>query len=353
MRHGTVNAAWLRFATAKSRCGEGPVNALAMTTVTTPASTDTLFISIASYCDPLLEFTLRSALTQASHPERLRFGIVEQQVADACITVPEPWRAQVRRVHINPLDARGPCWARAIGMSLYQGERWFLQIDSHTWFEPGWDDRLIRWGEACQALNPRCLITAYPNAFRMVDGTPTVEMAGHKVLAHVVAAGQQFAADHPVLMFEGVPVESDQPVYGMHVAAGCLFAPGTVVNALPYDPFLYFHGEEQSFALRAWTAGWDIFHIPAVPLYHHYVAAQDTGRPMHWAPEIDAQRVVRWGELAALSNQRLRALLWGGADLGLYGLGSARSLAEYAAFSDIDYPGRQINPQAYKARFGY
>ena len=78
------------------------------------ASTDTLFISIASYCDPLLAFTLRSALMQASHPERLRFGIVEQQMPAACISVPVAWAAQVRRVQIHPLEARGPCWARAI-----------------------------------------------------------------------------------------------------------------------------------------------------------------------------------------------------------------------------------------------
>ena len=33
---------------------------------------ETLFISIAAYCDPLLAFTLRSAYSQARHPARLR-----------------------------------------------------------------------------------------------------------------------------------------------------------------------------------------------------------------------------------------------------------------------------------------
>ena len=146
---------------------------------------DTIFVSIASFCDPLLDFTLRSALTQASRPERVVIAIVDQQQPHLRTPVPERWAAQVRVIHIDPLEARGPCWARALAMSLYQGERWFLQIDSHTWFEPGWDERLVRWGEACQTLNPRCLLTAYPNPFQMVDGQPRAELVGRQVLAHV------------------------------------------------------------------------------------------------------------------------------------------------------------------------
>lgn len=318
-----------------------------------PAAEESIFISIAAFCDPLLEFTIRSALTQASRPEKVFIGLVEQQVPALRLRIPEPYAQQLRSVQIDPLQARGPCWARAVAMSLYQGERWFLQVDSHTWFEPGWDERLVRWGHAAQALNPRCLITAYPNPFQMQDGQPVAQLVGAQVLAHVVKTGCEFTADNPVLYFEGVPVASDKPVYGLHIAAGCLFAPGALVNAVPYDPFLYFHGEEQSFALRAWTRGWDIFHVPAVPLYHHYVGPGGSGRPMHWSPELDAQRRQRSSVLSDAANSRLADLLWRGADLGIYGLGSERSLADYAAFSGIDYAARSIAPLSYKARFGY
>ncbi|WP_373715211.1 GlcNAc-transferase family protein [Roseateles sp.] len=313
---------------------------------------DAIFISIAAYCDPLLAFTICSALTQASQPERIRIGLVEQQLPEACVRLPEAWERQVRRVHIHPLQARGPCWARAIAMSLYQGERWFLQIDSHTWFEPGWDDRLIAWGEHCAALNPRSLVTTYPNAFTLRDGQPVATIAGAELLAFVVRTGQQFEPDHPVLMFEAVPVSGQAPLPTLHVGAGCLFGPGQLVQELPYDPFLYFHGEEQAFALRAWTRGWDLFHVPGIPLYHQYVSAGDS-RPMHWSPELDAQRQVRSAELSEAANRRMAALLWQGADLGIYGLGTARSLADFAAFSGIDYAARAIAPHAYKARYGY
>ena len=34
--------------------------------------------------------------------------------------------------------------------------------------------------------------------------------------------------------------------------------------------------------------------------------------------------------------------------MGVYGLGSIRSVADYAAFSGIDYAARTIAPRAYK-----
>jgi Glycosyltransferase (GlcNAc) len=315
---------------------------------------DLIFVSVASYCDPLLGFTLDSALSQAHAPERLRFGVVDQSSADSPWTPPEQARPQqVRRVHLSPLDARGPCFARALAMGLYQGEAWFLQVDSHTCFEPGWDERLLHWARHCGAHNPRSILSCYPNPFSIVDGQPVPAVVTREVLAHVVRTDCDFATDHPVLMFEGVPVSTSQPVPAFHVAAGCLFAPGRLVNELPCDPFLYFHGEEQSMALRAWTQGWDLFHVPDMPLLHQYVQTQAAPRPLHWQADVDEQRAVRSADLDRAAHARLRALLWDGADLGVYGLGRQRSLQDYAAFSGIDYAARRIEPRARKARFGY
>jgi glycosyltransferase involved in cell wall biosynthesis len=316
--------------------------------------TPTLFISVASYCDPMLEFTLRSAYSQASDPSRLAFGVVEQAVPAQQLRLQADWaHAQVRWLRVHAQEARGPCWARALAMSLYQGEDWFFQVDSHTWFEPGWDERLLHLGRLCGERNPRCLVSSYPNPFSLQAGEPFATVVSPQVLAHVVSEGAEFAPDHPVLSFEGVAVASDEPVPGCHVAAGCLLAPGRVVDELPYDPRLYFHGEEQAFALRAWTRGWDIFHAPAMPVYHQYHTADAAPRPLHWSPELDGQRAVRSGHLMQAANDRLASLLWHGADLGAYGLGSARSLADYADFSGIDYLQRRIHARARKARFGY
>lgn len=317
-------------------------------------SGQSIFISVAAYCDPMLNFTLNSARAQASDPSRIFIGIVEQAPAGQQLRRHDGWSHEhLRWTRVDALEARGPCWARSLAMALYQGEDWYLQIDSHTWFEPGWDERLVRWGERCVAQNERSLLTCYPNPFIFRDGHPVAQPVTNRLLAFAATGDSQFAEDHPVLMFEGVAVESDEPMPGLHVAGGCLFAPGHIVDELPYDPHLYFHGEEQSYALRAWTRGWDLMHIPGMPMYHLYTQPGSQPRPMHWSPEHDQQRAVRSAALEQAARERLTALLWEDADLGVYGLGTVRTLADYAAFSGIDYAARRIEPNARKARFGY
>lgn len=314
----------------------------------------TIFLSVAAYCDPMLAFTLTSARSQAADPSRVFIGVVEQVPAGSGLRMEDDWsREHVRWTRVDAIEARGPCWARSLAMGLFQGEDWYLQVDSHTWFEPGWDERLVRWGERCAVANPRTLLTCYPNPFVMRDGNPAARSVTNRVLALVAKGDSEFVEDHPVLMFEGVAVETDEPVAGMHVAGGCLFAPGRIVDELPYDPRLYFHGEEQSYALRAWTHGWDILHIPGMPLYHQYTEPGSQPRPMHWTPEHDQRRAVRSATLERAALRRLAALIWGGEDLGAYGLGHKRTLADYAEFSGIDFVARRIGAKARKARFGY
>jgi hypothetical protein len=169
----------------------------------------------------------------------------------------------------------------------------------------------------------------------------------------VVKSDSNFTRDNPVLMFEGVGVETDLPVPGFHVAGGCLFAPGRLVDEVPYDPRLYFHGEEQAFALRAWTRGWDIWHVPGTPLFHLYTTPGTQPRAMHWSPEHDLQRAVRSAALEAQARERLAALIDARGDQGAFGLGNERNLSDYADFSGIHYATRTLEPRARKARFGY
>ena len=307
-----------------------------------------IFISIASYCDPMLQFTVNDAWLKAKQPDRLRFGIVDQSPPEQRQVLPNEFaRRHIRYVHVHPSDTRGVCWARSLAMTLYQGEEWFFQIDSHMLFEPGWDERLIAQTRECQAINPRCIVSSYPNPFEMVNGAAIPKPTTDKVLAHIVKPDSQFENDHPTLSFQAIAVDQDAPVRGFHLGAGCLFAPGDFVSVLPYDPHLYFHGEEQSLAVRAFTHGWDIFHVSGLPVYHLYnVGDNAKNRPLHWSEDEDKQRQQRWWELDAAAKTRLRRLVFDGADLGIHGLGRERSLADYARFSGINYIDRRIDEPA-------
>ena len=100
-----------------------------------------IFISIASYRDPVLIDTVNSALANASNPDRLSFGLVIQDIEK---DIPDFSKYKnISIVTMHPRDARGAGFARDIAISLIKDEEYFLQIDSHTMFESGWDELVI------------------------------------------------------------------------------------------------------------------------------------------------------------------------------------------------------------------
>ncbi|HEY8360494.1 MAG TPA: GlcNAc-transferase family protein, partial [Ramlibacter sp.] len=281
----------------------------------------------------------------------LHFGVVDQSPPGTPRLRPPAGGARLSLLQVAARDARGPCWARSLAMTLYDGEDWFLQLDSHMDFDPGWDEQLVAHATGLGAPGRGLVISSYPNAFVLEEGRPVRRPTTEGALAHVVKPGAAFEAGHPVLPFEAHPVDTEHPVRGFHLGAGCLFAPGRLVQALPYDPWFYFHGEEQAFALRLYTRGWDIFHVPGLPVHHLYNHAGSGAppRPMHWDAEQEDGRATSWWALEQRSRGRLAALV-AGEDLGVFGLGTERSVAEYAAFSGIDYASRTLAPAAFAPR---
>ena len=309
-----------------------------------PSSEEKIFIAIAAYCDPLLIQTIESALHKAKFPDRLIFGVVEQNLPEDFLSVESLKAAnQIRYFSVHSKYARGVCWARALTMSLFQGEDWFFQIDSHIIFEQDWDLTLITRANQCAGINPNFVISSYPNPFVLENGVPIPKPVTDKVLAHVVSGTSQFAeGENLTLKFSGVKVNSDLPIKGFHLGAGCIFAPGNFVHKFPYDAQLYFHGEEQSLAARLFTRGWDIFHVPGLPLYHLYEDTRPSGRPKHWDKEQNQGRIHPSSIMYWHSEKRLKDVLTGRPDLGAYGLGNQRTMQQYKQFSGIDYANKSI-----------
>jgi hypothetical protein len=114
---------------------------------------------------------------------------------------------------------------------------------------------------------------------------------------------------------------------------------------VPYDPYLYFFGEEITLAVRLWTSGYDLYHPNRLVIFHDWDRSK---RPTHFSDHRD------WGRYNDLSHMRTRHLLGTACatnpealqELDRYGLGKERTLAEYQAYSGVDFATRSFTDLA-------
>ena len=306
-----------------------------------------IFVSVAAFNESFLAFTLEDALNKASHPERLVFGVVDQFPSSRRNEVRAIFKnpRQLRYLHVNPVEARGVCWARSLVQSLFCDETYYLQIDSHTLFEKNWDLQLIEQYQHVSSVSDKPILTVYPYGFEFDENlNPLIKVRiGDKTtLGLRVHPDTDFSDSSLVLRFRAEHIHGRGFLRGFHIAGGFIFTDSRWVNEVPYDPRLYFHGEEQNLAIRSFTRGWDILHPSIIPIYHLYKMPNQSYNSHHWHTEWESQRDIKWPELKKAANLRLNAL-FEGKTLGCFGLGSQRNLSAFAALSGIDYLSRKIN----------
>lgn len=297
-----------------------------------------IFVSIASYRDPELQWTLRDLFRKARNPERVSVGICWQFISpddDPHFSV----QTRPDRVQVRAYDARvsqGAGWARTIAHGLRRDEPYVLQVDSHMRFHQGWDDHLLYMLAQCPSDRP--VLSTYPPAYEPAPGGGEAEMrCGSFVLRPRGFDG------HGMLTFEGHEIRSAAPVPCPWLAGGLMFGPAEFFLDVPYDPKVYFIGEEVSLAVRGWTNGWDYF-APHECVAHHYYGRSTSSK--HWSDHRS------WTRANDVSMSRVRHVLRMSSEPrsltdaldGPLGLGSDRSLEDFQRFAGVDFRRRVILP---------
>ena len=307
-----------------------------------------IFISIASYQDPLLVSTIFSAYQNATDKDALVFGVCDQSDNPDNILDIE-FAKQIHYDHVDPLFAKGPCWARHRAQSFFQDEDYFLQIDSHTQFSPGWDEKFITELNKIESMGAsddyfaKPIITSYPRSFEVLDFEKGLFRlnTGDKHTQVITYRKDSLFLKSSFSRQIGIPTKCLDNTHAYLMAAGCIFVRGSFVKEIPYDGNYYFYGEELSMALRAFTHGYSFFHIPDVPLFHLYTDLSNIPRKLHWDPEDDKDRAIKWNELEKKSLDRLDDLFAGKIEDSM-GLGTKRTLADYASLSGIDLEQKKV-----------
>jgi hypothetical protein len=295
---------------------------------------NTIFIAIAAYRDPELLATIKNCLEQAAFPERLHFGIMWQHAAEDTWDTIEEYRnhPQFKIVDVDYKLSQGVCWARHEMQKLYQGETYYLQLDSHHRFDKHWDIKLVKMLQGLQSSgHEKPLLTAYATAY-----TPGKEERGQEPWK---LNFDRFAPDGVVHFTPGTIPNHTQlhaPIPARFLSAHYIFTLGEFCTNVPYDPEYYFHGEEISLAVRAYTHGYDLFHPHKVYIWHEYTRKD---KSKHWADN-------NWSEKDKKAKERNRKLL--GVDepatpIETYGLGTSRTLQEYERYAGIEFLTRRVH----------
>ena len=302
---------------------------------------ETIFIQIASYRDPELVKTLKDCINNAEFPDRLRFGICWQHAAEDEWDNLDEFKndSRFRILDVNYKDSTGACWARNQIQQLYQGEDYTFQLDSHHRFVRNWDTELINMLKGLQAKGyQKPLLTSYISSYN-----PETDPKGRTQVPWLMNF-DRFTPEG-VLFFLPATIPNWQnltePIPSRFYSAHFAFTVGQFAVEVQHDPEFYFHGEEITIAVRAYTHGYDLFHPHKIIAWHEYTRQ---GRTKQWDDDSE------WGKRNTRTHEKTRKLL--GVDgesfdtdeerYGKYGLGRQRTIADWERYTGIRFRDRAV-----------
>lgn len=294
-----------------------------------------IFIQIAAYRDPQLLITIRDCISNADNPDQLMFGICWQRNENDSL---EEFASDSRFkiIDVNFKDSKGACWARNQIQQLYSGETYTLQLDSHHRFVKGWDTILINMLTDLQSKGiKKPLITGYIPSFDPEDDPgKRVNVPWQMNFDRFTPEGVVFFLPASIKNWK----ELNAPVPARFYSAHFCFTLGQFATEVQHDPDYYFHGEEISITVRAYTHGYDLFHPHIVIAWHEYTRK---GRTKHWDDHKDYTIANK------ACHKRNRVLFRmetseNPTEFGKYGFGTERTVSDYERYAGISFAKRAI-----------
>ena len=281
-----------------------------------PNHSSAIHVQLPSYRDCELKNTILALRGMAANPERVHIAVCCQGDDPETLawldTVPD-----LAYRYYTEEDAPGTCRARYDCSRMLGDEDYVLHLDSHMRFARHWDlmllDQLARCGDE------KAILTGYYG-----EGITPFLRAVHRRNT------------------------GGEPTPGALVSGHFLFAPARLDREVPFDPCMYFVGDELPMALRYFTHGWNVYHPGVCCVRHLYDRAKvlkQHGLPFAWPDSTEPRRLLKlW-----IEKQRILKLYRLGdndQDLAGFDLGNVRTLEEFEEFAGICFRTKTLAPRA-------
>lgn len=307
---------------------------------------DKIFVSIAAYRDPELLPTIRDCIAQSDNPENLSFCIAwqhsEEDIWDTLDEFKDDSRFDIIDIHYK--DSFGVCWARNLIQQHYGEEKYYFQLDSHHRFIKGWDTELKDMISYLQTKgHAKPILSTYASSYNpAIDPEGRTSEIWGLMIDRFLPEGPSFLSPDVL----GSPNDIKEPIPGRFLSAHFMFTLGQFATEVPYDPQMYFHGEETSLAARAYTWGYDIFIPNKIYVWHEYTRSN---KSKHWDDDPE------WSTRNDFSYFRFRSLMGIGEctpcaknAMKDYWFGDVRTLQDYELYSGIKFSTQQIHRKTHQ-----
>jgi len=296
-----------------------------------------IFVQVPAYRDFELPKTIDDAIKNASGTVRLHFGVHNCVLFSGEIEVRldlPSWAKLSLSESVAPLNI-GLQLSRYIANEFYEGEDYYLQIDSHMRFVKDWDLLAIDNIKYCQSLGvEKPLPTMYPSNYGYRDDGAEWRETHTKFSPTTISFHEKPDQFKETLIPSQTAVATDDHcLYTPSVSGGCIFTSGDFSQVTP-NKKIAFWGEELLIAARAFTHGF----IPVTPrqhlVWHLYASNQPFSqmRRHHAWADFPAE----WAVLDAESKAEYKRIFQDRI-IGEGALGTERTLEEFEDFTGLDF----------------
>lgn len=306
-----------------------------------------IFISIASYRDHQLVPTILDCLNKAKNKNNLQFGICWQKDETENLKELESYKSQIKIYDCDWRESKGACWARnLIQKDLYDGEDYYLQLDSHHRFLEHWDDHLFDLLSLSKEQSKKSIIGTYGTTFWPKTNDP-LKNEPYKINTFDAFGTDGDIISRPVYIKNHESLDS-KIIKARLLSGHFIFTDGLFVQECMYDPNLYFRGEEITLSARAYTHGYDFYHPTYSIIWHEYLRKESH---KHWLDHIKKNGFVIEGEDKNIKSKKRQRQLFGleprTTDFKNYDFGKERTLHDYELYCGLDFKKKRVHKNAH------
>ena len=308
-------------------------------------SSPLIHVQIPSYCDPELKNTVLSLKGMAAFPDRVKIAVClqddDEELLKWLLSVPG-----LKLKHYPKADAPGTCQARYDCNQMLSDEDYVLHIDSHMRFSKDWDLILLDQYRKCN--DEKAILTGYCQGYNEYFEEPwDSRIFTEKVYKKVIIqtpGGYNGEAVTPFLKAAHHKDTGGNPLRTAMASAHFLFGPSEIDREVPYDPNMYFVGDELPMALRYFTHGYNLYHPGVNCVWHLYnrpEALKDHGLQYSWPENTNGRTFLKlWIEKKRI--MKLYGIEDNDQNMQGFDLGNERTREEFENFSGISFKDRTI-----------